>query len=271
MIKLITLLLACSIPYFSLYSFNPKKLISNMWQKTEQELFQKDEPLEDKSTIEINGIEGKVSIKSWSQKKMIIEAEKVGTQEELKNTTIGVKKSKMAQSSATHVTITTRVASDKKAAAVNYNLMVPEQCSIIVRLSQKGAVKIKHMQGRVDISTLEGDIEITDSTSSVAAKTGKGSIKLKQKKFSDASSILLESGRGSIYLHLARDTKATLHARTLQGVVTSEHPISRTSFPEKQNKESWERIKREIDGTLAGGGAPITLESTRGTITIEEY
>lgn len=242
-----------------------------MWQKNEHELFQKDEPLEDNSTIEINGLEGKVSVKSWSQKKMIIEAEKVGSQEELKSTTIGVKKSKIPQTTTTHVTITTRVAPDKKPASVNYNLMVPEHCSILIRLGQKGSIKIKHMQGRVDISTLEGDIEITDSTSTVTAKTGKGSIKLKQKKFGDASSILLESGRGNIYVYLPRDTKAALHARTLQGVVTSNHPVSRTSFAEKQNKESWERIKREIDGTLGGGGAPITLESTRGNIVIEEY
>lgn len=266
-----TLFVFISVHHFSLYSFNPKKLINNLWQKKEQEYIHKDLPLEDKSTIELCTLEGKITVKAWNQKKMIVEAEKEGTSEELKNTTIGIKTHTPSESKTAHVTITTRVIPDQKSAVVNYNLMIPEHCALTIQNGQKGSVKIKHLQGALDISLAEGDIEITDSTKAVTARTGKGTIKLKQKKFSEPSSIFLENGRGTIQLHLPRGINATVHARTASGVVTSEHAITLHPQTVKLNKDTWEKMKREVDGSIGSDGAPITLEATKGNITIEEY
>ncbi len=283
-----TLFVFISVHHFSLYSFSPKKFMNNLWQKKEQEYVHKDLPLEDKSTVELYTLGGKITVKAWNQKKIIIEAEKEGTQEELKNTTIGIKtnilpkivadkdqekpsSNSKPESKTAHVTITTRVIPDQNPATVNYNLMIPEHCALTIDNKQKGSVKIKHLQGALDISLAEGDIEVADSTKAVTAKTGKGTIKLKQKKFSDPSSIFLHNDRGNIQLYLPRGIHATVHARTSAGVVTSKHPIKRETQPVPLNEATWEKDKREVDGTIGAEGAPVTLEATKGNISIEEY
>jgi DUF4097 and DUF4098 domain-containing protein YvlB len=262
------------IYHISAFSFNPKKLIDNLWQKTEQEYLHKDMPLTDLSTVEMNTCEGKILVKTWTQPKIVIEAEKIGTAAQLKGTTIGIKK-QLLEAKTTHITITTHTIPDQQAALVNYTIMVPEHCSLIIRCADKGQIKVKSLYGTLDVSLGEGDIDIADTTKSVSAKTGKGTIKLKQKKFSDADSVFLENGRGNIALYLPRETKARLHARTLAGTVSSEHPVTQT-YTAKWNKDTWARIKKEVDGTLGteidtAAKGPITLEATKGDISIEEY
>lgn len=273
--KYLSLSIFFCIYHISAFSFNPKKLIDNLWHKTEQEYLHKDMPLPDSSTVEINTCEGKILVKTWAQPKVVIEAEKIGVATQLKSTTIGIKKQSLETKTA-YITITTNVAPDQKPATVNYTIMVPEQCSVIVRCSNKGQIKVKSLYGTLDVSLGEGDIDITDATKSVTAKTGKGTIKLKQKKFNDSASIFLENGRGNIALYLPRETKAYLHARTLAGTVSSEHPVTQTHTA-KWNKETWARMRKEINGTLgleadtATSKGPITLEATKGDISIEEY
>jgi hypothetical protein len=214
--------------------------------------------------------QGTLTVKPWNQNKIIIEAEKIGTAQELKDTSIAIK-APVAQAKPSHLTITTRGIPEQKAATVNYTLMVPEHTALLVRSSSQGIVKIKQLDGSLDISLAEGDIDIANATTSVSAKTGKGTIKLKQKKLGERESIFLENGQGDVYIYLPRETQATVHARTLNGTVTSAHAITLQPQTVRLNKETWERIKKEVDGTLGTGGAPITLEATKGNISIEEY
>ena len=132
---------------------------------------------------------------------------------------------------------------------------------------------MKGITGDIDISLEEGSIEITDSEKTVNAKTGLGDIIVHQKKFDDPYSIFLQSHRGNITLHLPSETKATLQAKTHTGSILSDHLVTLAPLSLKLNKDEWERLKKNIEGTLGGlkGGAPITLEATKGTIRLKEY
>lgn len=260
-----TILLLISIYNISYCSFSPTKFISRLWNKSEQEVMNKDYPINPKSTIDISNVEGDITIKVWNQNKLVVEAIKKGTAEEVSSTTVNVK------SQASHTYISTKVSADKPNAITNYTLMVPETVNVKANISSSGSIKIKQVRGSIDASTNEGSIEITDSTNTVVAKTGDGTIKIKQKYFNEPNSIFVETIKGPIYLYLPREIQANLHARTLQGTITSEQAI--TFYPQtmKLNKETWDRIKKEVHGTLGNGGSPITLEATRGNIIIEDY
>ncbi len=261
---LIGILCTAQVYHSRLYAFN----IKNLWQKTEQETMTKEYQIESRSIINVFNTEGSVTIKPWNQHKVTIEVSKRGSAEALKATTI----SSALNASGSIATITTRVPENKQSATVDFTIMVPEDATLKI-MQTKGPVRIRGVLGSIDVSLEEGNITIIDATKMVSAKTGSGTISLDQKKLDDASGIFLESHKGSITLRLPKETRAHLHARTIAGVIVSDHPVTLVPITLKINREGWKRLQKEVEGTLGGlkGGAPITLEATKGNITIKEY
>ncbi len=238
--------------------------LGSFWQKTEQEQIIEEYPVPSRSLIKLSNINGSYTIKPWNQDKIKITATKKGTVDELKDTTITCKVEDQEAVIRTH-------AKNEQipAATVDYILMVPEEASLDIT-QNKGSVKIKGVSGSIDVSLAEGAIDIIDSVKRVSAKTGSGVIEVQQKRFDDACSIFLESQRGNITLHLPLETRGLLHAKA-SGTITSEHPVTLSAQTTKLNKDAWEKMKKDIDGTLSGGGAPITLEAAKGSISLKEY
>lgn len=247
------------------FAFSTPKFISRLWQKNEQEVLKKSYDIKPDGTLKIDNIQGNIQVKTWDKDKIEIEATKTGTVEDLKNTTLSVK------SNSDQVSITTKVPENAQAATVQYSIMVPEKAKIHLAIAEKGTIKIEHPMGPVDVATDDGAIDITDSTNIVTAKNRTGKMTIKQKKFSGDSCLFLESFNGDIYLYLPRETKANLQAKTIGGLITSEYPVTLYPITMKLNKDSWSRIKKEVKGTLSDGGAPITIETTKSNIYINEY
>ncbi len=239
--------------------------ISSLWQKTEQQKIKQEYLVEKGCTLKLYNTEGSYTIKPWNQNKITIEAEKKGTAEELKATTI------VCSVNGTDVRVTTRLTEGSPSAEVHYTLMVPEDSSITLEQT-RGPVTIKGVLGSINVSLQEGPITIKASTKSVIAKTGAGSITVEQKKLEEPYNIFLESHKGDVTLLLPRETRAQLYAKTAQGMITSDHPVTLAPVTRKLNKETWEYLKKNVEGTLGGlkGGAPINLEATKGNIIIKE-
>lgn len=260
-IRFLFLVLLVQVYHAPALGFN----FSNLWRKAEQETITKEYPIDSKSIISISNTEGSVTIKPWNQQKLTIEATKKGTEDALKATTIA------CRASGAEASITTRVGHDQKSASVDYTIMVPEDATISISQT-KGPVKIKGILGTADVSVQEGSIDIIDTTQTVSAKTGKGDIKVKQKKFDEPHSIFLESLNGNIVLHVPRETRASLNAKTGNGTIISDHPVTLAPITLKLNKTGWDRLKKEVEGSLGSKeGAPITLVASKGNITIKEY
>ncbi len=259
---LFALALLSQVYHKSVEAFN----VNSLWRRAEQEHITKEYQIDTGSAIVITNTDGSITIKPWDQQKIMIEATKKGSAEELKATTLSCK------SFGSDATITTRVAQDQKSAAVDYTIMVPEETKIRI-VQTKGPVKIKGVRGNLDVSVQDGEIDIIDATNIVTAKTGKGDIKIQQKKFGPKESLFVETLKGTITLHLPRETQAQLHAKTGAGSITSDHPVTLAPITVKLNKDGWDRLKKDVEGTLGGGkgGAPITLETSKGNILIKEY
>lgn len=255
-----------SLSIFSGYQNVSAWSLGGLWQKTEKETTSKEYQVSSTCTITVHNTEGSITIKPWPQNKILIEAMKKGSVDEQKNTSIS------AKALGSEATIITRVAPNQKSSKVDYNLMVPEDATIKITQTN-GSVKMRGIHGIVDIAIVEqGSIEVIDSNKTISATTNNGDIKVQQNKFEEPHAIFLKSDRGNITLLMPRETRATLHAKTVAGAITSNHPVTLAPLTLKLNKESWDRIKKEVDGTLGGleGGAPITIEAIKGNITINE-
>ncbi len=238
-------------------------MFSKLLQKNETELISKEYTLATPSTFNITVGSGSITIKSWSQNKVLIEATKYGSLSELQATSIYAKQTNNLFALETR-------SKESSAASVDYLLIVPENSSIRLKNNGSSTVKIKQVSGSLDIALNEGTIEIHDSTNTVVAKTNKGNIKVKQKKFTPTSSIFLETLKGNIALTLPRGTNATIQARTYNGSIETKQPITLSTRIMPLNATTWQQFRRDIEGKLGLGGAPITLETTNGTITLDE-
>ncbi|MBA2307703.1 DUF4097 family beta strand repeat protein [Candidatus Dependentiae bacterium] len=238
---------------------------SNFWQKKTEEHITKDYVIEDTCHITLDTTEGSVLVKPWSEKKVSFEIIKRGTEEELKATSV------TSKAEGKEILLTTRVASDNPSAQVDYILMVPEQVSLHITQA-KGPVTVKGLSGTLNISLEEGAISIEDAQKTVVAKTGYGDITVKLNKFDETSGAFLETLHGSITLFLPLQARASLQAKTAAGRIISEHPVTLAPVALKLNHQSWERLKKNVEGTLGGlqGGAPLTLETAKGNIVLKE-
>ena len=235
-------------------------------QKREKEKIKQEYTVQPKCTIRVYNTEGSITIRAWPHNKIEIKGEKIGTEQEQKNTSIS------ALTTGNEASITTKIKTDQKSSTINYVLWIPEEANLKITQTQ-GPIKIKGVTGSIDVSLEDGLIEISESANTVSAKNRSGDIKVEQKKFVEPQSIFLETQKGNITLSLPRETQALLHAKSPLGSITSDHLVTLAPLSLKLNKTEWEKLKKNVEGSLGGpnGGAPITLEATKGNIIIKEY
>ncbi len=262
------LTLSLTVYHIPAYSINLK-----FWEKTETENITKDIPVQKNSQVNLFNTQGSYTIKPWNQQKIALEVEKSGTIEQLQATMI------ISKVVGKEASITTQLKEGESSANVQYTLRVPEDASIKITQT-KGPVTINGINGDIDVSLEQGSVDIKGSTRTVIAKTGSGTITLKQRNLVEPNSIFLQAHKGNIELYLPRETRATLQANVGRGTIISDHPVTMT-LTTKLDKYWVDRIKKDISGVLGTfkdtdeleklrGSAPITLEATKGNITIKE-
>jgi Toastrack DUF4097 len=136
-----------------------------------------------------------------------------------------------------------------------------------------GNVDAEHLDGSTRLSTSGGSIDVGDSTGDLEARTSGGAIRLQNddgRVYARTSGgsiraqlranhgIDLASSGGSITLLLPPGTGASIDARTSGGSVSSAFPLTTTRSVGGNH----------LVGQIAGGGAPITLNTSGGDIEI---
>jgi DUF4097 and DUF4098 domain-containing protein YvlB len=245
----------------------------NVFKKSESEKMKEDMPVPANTQITLTNTEGSTIIKPWPHQKITLEVEKKGSLDQLAATSITRKLND------NEATITTHVAENQSSAQVQYTLRIPEDASVKVTQST-GDVTINGVENDVDVSLEKGSIDIKGTAKTVIAKTGNGSITLRQRKLTDTNSIFLQAHKGNIALYLPSETPALLQANVGKGTIMSDHPVTMT-LTTKLNKQAWKRLERDVSGTIGTTKendesgtmkalAPITLEATAGNIEIRE-
>ncbi|MBY0109846.1 MAG: hypothetical protein K2X90_01920 [Candidatus Babeliaceae bacterium] len=189
---------------------------------------------------------GTVKVKGWDKESISIEITQKGSSEALENTIVSINKDKLPRELLCTVT---RKNEEKQAAHVTFLAYVPFNCDLTVQ-SQKGLIKTKNLSRAQSLFADDGNIEIVLS------------------KFSVDSSIFVHNKKGSIMVEAPKKIQAQLAASTLRGTITSELFITLQPQTTLLGKDYWHRVKKEVNGFLGDGGAPVTLEAEYGDIKI---
>lgn len=167
-----------------------------------------------------------------------------------------------------HLTLTTQEP-ESSSHYVEYELIIPE--SLTINLStREGAITINDIQGSISAHTQRGDIIINDACNNITAHAKKGKINVSYKELSPTSIVDLETVSGTIALVLPLHSHATIDGTTITGTISSEHYITLKPCTTQLNSIAWNKLKKELHGTIGLASASISFSSVSGNVKILE-
>lgn len=145
-----------------------------------------------------------------------------------------------------------------KSWSVSFSLMVPVKSNLKLT-AVNGGISIRDIDGRINAKTLNGGINVEELSGDVDVNTLNGGITAEldgdrwQGRGFDA-----RTTNGGIKIEVPEDYSADLEASTVNGGIHVDFPIT---------VQGW--IKKNIDTKLGEGGAPITLRTINGGVSID--
>jgi hypothetical protein len=146
---------------------------------------------------------------------------------------------------------------------VQWTVKVPKGMAVDLR-NTNGKVLLTDLTGEIRVRTVNGGVEGRRlSAASLEASAVNGGIDVElAAPLGDAGRVNLETVNGGVQLALPGASKASVVARvTNGGITTGSLPFQVTG----------EQTRRRFEGTLNGGGASVTLETTNGGVRLSEF
>ncbi len=253
---LLTLHTAQSITFFEDFTW--------WWDKTKEEITTHEQTLTPGSTISVHNKKGDIKITTWNKNKIVIEATKIGTDEQINLTKVETLYTKHG---ASIKTIPLKV---DRQCVVDYSLIIPNSAILTMVETEKGSISIKNVSTATRAHAHYGAINLDSVTNSVQVSTKQGGITIQNKGLKATDKIIALAEQGSIKLELPTHTNATLYAKTDRGTVTSEQAITLEPRTLRICQAGLAELKRDVRGTLGHGGAIIKLQTSRGNVRIIE-
>ena len=141
-------------------------------------------------------------------------------------------------------------------ASIDYELTVPRTGDVKVE-NTNGSITLTDVSGRIELSTTNGRIEAVRCSGTINASTTNGSIRAELLQVSSGKAMEFETTNGSISVTVPPSFAATVDADTTNGSIKTDLPVTTRSFS-----------RRELRGTLNGGGPQLSLHTTNGSIEI---
>jgi hypothetical protein len=140
---------------------------------------------------------------------------------------------------------------------VRYHVRAPKNTVINVT-NTNGQVVVNALAGKVVAHTTNGGVKGTALTGGVDARSTNGGISIEMASVGP-DRISLETTNGGVTLMLPENAKATVSASCTNGGI---------SVSGLDNFDVSEKSRRHLEGRLNGGGAPIELQTTNGSIRL---
>ncbi len=221
------------------------------------EKFSQTYPLNADGIVSLDSVNGTVEIVAWDKNEVSIEAEKIASDD------AGLKRIEIAvDASPAHVAIKTKM--EKKwfslsfnRAEVRYKLRVPAGASLKKIDVVNADVRVRGVQGYVDLDSVNGSIEAEGLAAGGRFDTVNGSIRATFAKLSPSDRIVLDTVNGTCTAILPPGAAFTLKADSVNGRVSCDFPITISKSG-----------RRTLNGSVNGGGAEIVLDSVNGSLSV---
>lgn len=141
--------------------------------------------------------------------------------------------------------------------SVSYVVHVPRRTGLDLE-STNGGLRVRDVAGELELSTTNGGISLAGVAGDVRGETTNGSldVQLAGDRWS-GEGLSLETTNGAVTLTMPRDYGARLEARTTNGGLQTDIPVTLQG-----------RIGRSISAEIGGGGPPIRVRTTNGGIRL---
>lgn len=145
---------------------------------------------------------------------------------------------------------------------IRWTVKVPAGVVVDLR-NTNGRVQLNGLGGEVHARTVNGGVSGRDLTVSVLdASTVNGGVEVEiTEPIGEGATVDLDSVNGGVQLALPGDSRATVLARVTNGGIST----GDLSF-----EPTGEQTRRRVEGTLNGGGASVTLETTNGGVRLSK-
>jgi DUF4097 and DUF4098 domain-containing protein YvlB len=158
---------------------------------------------------------------------------------------------------------------------INYYVQVPQETDLMLQTSNgevrvqgttgrleakttNGDIDVSQVKGRVGVTTTNGEVHLTDVSGQAFARTTNGSVVAEIRHLPPQGVVQLETTNGNVEGYFDSDLKADLEATTTNGRVSVAFPITSQGVT----------TSRTIRGTIQGGGAKISIQTTNGNVEV---
>jgi hypothetical protein len=226
------------------------------WRKTYE--------LQPGGRVEISNVNGKIEVMPGSGNTVEIVAKKIGKAASKEAAKQALDRIQITDSSAGSVIkVETQMDRsgggmfDHSSRQVEYAVRVPPYAELQVS-TVNGGVEITSLAGRINAEATNGGIKARDISGAIEATTTNGGVEVDLSKVAEGG-VKLECTNGGIRLRLPSDARASISARISNGGIKTDGINLQTRG---------ENSSRRVDGDLNGGGPRIALEGTNGGIII---
>ncbi len=233
------------------------KGITSWIKGAKEETFFKEIPFDSQGTVVLENESGTVLIKSWSFPKVAIEALKRAPGKELSS--LDIETSLIANQ------LIVRSLNSSKNGSIDYQLIVPTNTNIVIN-GKDCSIKTKNISGIHQITT-NNSIDIQGACNSIHALTA-GAISIGFSNLPSYAAISLKSIKSSVALTLPTQCHASIKATTQYNSIISHHLVTLKPITLLLNKQSWDQLKKTINGIIGIGGPLIDISAYNG-ITIQ--
>lgn len=229
-----------------------------------QESFDRTVDVRPGATVSLENVNGRIVVGSWDQPRVRIHAvRKAESREVLDKVIVDVR-----GGNGGDLSIVSKVPNngdrgffdmlfgDGNNASIEYELTVPRTGDLKVE-NTNGTITVSDVSGRIELSTTNGRIEAVRCSGTMNASTTNGSIRAELLQVATGKAMEFETTNGSISVTVPPSLAATVDADTTNGSIKTDLPVTTRSFS-----------RRELRGTLNGGGPQLSLHTTNGSIEI---
>lgn len=210
-------------------------------------------------TVSVRNVNGNVQIEAWDRAEVVLEAEKsAATEEELRAIQLRVRP--QADRFEVEVKLPKRAGwfRGNIRAQVHLTLRVPAGVRVDDVETVNSSVTITGVQGAVRASTVNGRMIARDLAGDARLSTVNGGVEAQFSALTTGQHVELSSVNGGITIEVPEQAGANLSASVVNGGIDSDLPLEVTGRVSRRN----------LKGTLNGGGARLEASTVNGGIRI---
>jgi hypothetical protein len=146
--------------------------------------------------------------------------------------------------------------------SVSYRVAVPSIASLSLNTTNGGIV-IRDVDGDLDFRTVNGGVKLTNLAGNVKGRTSNGGVDVDLDGPSwKGEGLDVETSNGGVHLRIPEQYSARLETGTVNGGLNIDFPV--------QVQGRLDRLDRQINIDIGGGGAPIRVRTHNGGVKVSK-